>query len=188
MNFEDEFAYIFGAAIEDHDLVVRLDMKETIFYESFKNGALQIRVIDCQDIQNAFDFFEKNAGEFIWSYELLEDEKTISLLMDDGTEFKVIGSRVDERVDDLTIEEVDMKMKYLMSAYHRESESSRKGWSKFQRLDQLVRREIENEIGSLESKREFFSGSHDERADQITSSIKLCNRLLNHVQQISVDE
>lgn len=49
-------------------------------------------------------------------------------------------------------------------------------------------REIENEVRNLESKREFFAGSHDERAEQIAGSIKFCHRLLNYIRQISVDE
>ena len=131
MNFEDEFAYIFGAVIDGNDLVVRLDRKESLFYESFKDGVTQIGLINCLNIEKALDFFEKNQGEFIWNYEHLENENRIAILMDDGTAFRVGSSRIEETVDDLTIEEADMKMKYLVSAYHRESESSRKVGASF---------------------------------------------------------
>lgn len=185
MYFDDEFAFLFGARIDNLDLVFRIDRVETAFYTSYQNGALEVRLLRCDEVEKALAFFKANEGIFVWHYDFDHDKRTFSLSSDDGTEFTTRCDSIQESDSDLTIEELDKKLKSLSELLRSESDYSVELGGRFSKLDQMLNHEIANELNNLEAKREFFAKANPDRVESISHSIKFCNRLLNLKNEIS---
>lgn len=179
MYFEDEFAFLFGAKSDDADLVIRIDRVETAFYTSYKNGAIELRLSECEEMEKAQEFFNANEGMFVWNYDFDRDKRAFSIASDDGTEFTTRCDSFQESDCDLTIEELDKKLKVLSEILREETSYSVKLGRRFTKLDQMLEQEISKEINNLEAKQDFFATSNPDRAELISHNLKFCARLLN---------
>lgn len=184
MQFHEEFLTILQVKQNQDDLILRLDISDWFKLESYKDTVLELRLIKCQNDQKAFEKLHENIGELICNYEFSAEEQTLHLLMDNGDNFEVVCSEIGETKSDLTIDELFLKFQWLVENYQRESESGSKGWGKYRRLNDLLDTELKSEIQNWETKKRFFEQNESANTNKAETIIKLCNRMLNYINQI----
>jgi hypothetical protein len=184
MEFHDEFLTILAIKQNQNNLVLRLDVSDWFIVESYKDVVLELELIECQNIESVFEELKSNIGELIWNYEFLAEEKKLDVLMDNGDTLKVGCNEISETRNDLTIDELLLKFQWLAENYQRESKNSASGWGKYQKLRNLFKRELNNEIQNWERKKNFFEKIESANVDKAETIIKLCNRFLNYINQV----
>lgn len=188
MLFNGEFSIILDVKQSQNNLILRLDMSDWFMLESYKNGILEIKAVNCRNSQNSFEEINKFVGELIWHYEFLSEKETLEILMDDGSNIEIMCDEISEEKRDLTIDELVAKFQLLEKHFQRISESNLKGWGKYQRLEKLLETEIRSEMNNLEKKKSFFEKQESLNAVKAESKIKFCERLLNYIEQVKKED
>lgn len=189
MKFHEEFLTILNVNLNEGNLILRLDNSDWFNkIESYNDKVLELKLINCQNAQKSFEEIKQNIGELIWNYEFISEKNLLDILMDDGSSIQIECAEIFEKENDLTIDELLMKFQWLQENYQRESQSSSKGWGKYQRLSNLLDTEIKSEIQNLEKKKIFFEQKESLNADKTEIALKLCRRILNYIKQIEKED
>jgi hypothetical protein len=184
MPLDDEFTTILAISQNQNNLIMRLDISDWFVLKSYEDVVCEISLIECSDVQKSFEEIKKHIGEFVWNYEFSQDEKIFTILLDDGEIIEIECNEIKVKKQDLTIDELLQKFQILAKSYQQESERSSKGWRKYQQLNQLLKREVLNEIQNWERKKEFFEKTNPHNAEKAKAAIKFCERIINFVRQI----
>lgn len=184
MQFDAEFSTILDVRQNQDDLILRLDISDWFSAETYKNVVLELKLIKCQSPQKSFEEVKQYIGELVWHYEFLADKKVFDVLLDDGSQIEIACEEISETKSDLTINELFMKFQFLAENYQRESESSLKGWGKYQQLNNLLKTEVERELQNWGKRKIFFEQNESKSADKAETVMKLCEKILNYIQQV----
>lgn len=184
MHFHEEFSTILDVKQNQDDLILRLDISDWFKVESYKNVVLKLELGNCESVQQSFESINRNIGELVYTYEFSAEKKLFELWLDNGENIEVKCSEILEEKTDLTIDELFLKFQWLAENYQRESESSAKGWGKYQQLNHLLKTELNSEMQNWEKKANFFERNESVNADKSKTVIKLCKRILNYINQV----
>ena len=189
MKFHEEFLTILDVNLNEDNLILRLDINDWFNkIESYEDKVLELKLINCQNAQKSFEEIKRNIGELIWNYEFIPKENLLDILLDGGGNIQIICAEIFEEKSDLTMDELLTKFQWLQENYQRESQSSSKGWGKYQKLSNLLENEIESEIQNLEKKKIFFEQKETLNADKTEIALKLCRRILNYIKQVEKED
>lgn len=184
MKFHEEFLTILDVKQNQDNLILRLDGSDWFKVESYKDVVIELELVECQNVQTAFEELKNNIGELIWNYEFIAESKILDILMDSSDNFKIACAEIVETKSDLTIDELFLKFQWLAENYQRESENSFRGWGKYRKLNNLLERELEGEIQNWEKKKSFYQQNESPNVDKAETIIKFCDRILNYISQV----
>lgn len=184
MRFNAEFSTILAIKQTQDGLILRLDISDWFSAESYKDVVLELKLIKCQSPEKSFEEIKQYTGELVWHYEFLADKKIFNVLLDDGTQIGIACEEILETRSDLTIDELFMKFQFLAKNYQRESENNSKGWRKYQQLNNLLKIEVEREFQNWGKRKIFFEQNESISADKAETVMKLCEKILNYIQQV----
>ncbi len=188
MKFHEEFLTILGIKRNQDNLILRLDANDEFGVEEYKQTVIEVELVNCKNLQSVFEEIKRYIGELIWNYEFSEKEQKFKILWESSDEIIINCNRVIETRDDLTIEELFLKFNWLAKNYQIERNRSSKGWGKYQKLRDLLKTEIANDLRNWEKRKAFFEQNVPEQVEKAKAVIKLCHKILNFIKQVEEEE
>lgn len=188
MRFHEEFLTILDVRQNQNNLILRLDIGDEFRVEEYEQTIIEVELVDCKNIKLAYEEIQKYIGDLIWNYEYLEEEQGFKILMESSDEILIYCTQIIEKKDDIRTEELFLKFKWLAKNYKLESESSSKGWGKYQKLRDLLKVEIKNDLSNWEKRKSFFEQNKTEQIEKAETVIKFCQKILNFIEQVEKEE
>lgn len=188
MKFHQEFLTILEIIENQNNLILRLDASDVFDFEDYKQKVVEVTLVNCENFHASLEEIKQYIGELIWNYEFLEEENLFKILMDNGDEIKFHCNKIIEKNDDITVDELSLKFKWLAENYQQESESSSKGWGKYQKLREVLISEMTNDSKNWEKRKAFFEQSNFEQVEKAEAVIKFCHKILNLIEQVEMEK
>ena len=189
MKFHQEFLTILAVTRNQSNIILRLDIGDEFNFENYKQIVIEVELTECKNFEKELEELNRRIGELIWSYEFSETEKIFTILLEaDASEIIFHCEKISERKDDLKIEEISLKLKWLSGNYQRISESNTQGWRKYRMLIHSLKTEVINDLNNWEVRKTFFEQNNPKQIEKAETIIKFCHKIMNFIEQSEKEE